>query len=118
VELADNKVKIASVFFGERAFERYIYRQFKGTFKLPISPPLNIHTVDYRITVKPRSRFPSAVVKSLGISANRPKNMKERAVPDARRTGNGSLNFSRESLFAQAPGGFLLQSTSSRDKTQ
>jgi hypothetical protein len=49
VELADNKVKIASVFFGERAFERYIYSQFKGTFKLPISPPLNIYTVDYRI---------------------------------------------------------------------
>jgi uncharacterized protein YdhG (YjbR/CyaY superfamily) len=49
VEQADNKVKIAPVFFGERAFERYIYRQFKGTFKLPISPPLNTDTVDYTI---------------------------------------------------------------------
>jgi hypothetical protein len=35
-ERADNKAKISSVFFGEKAFERYIYRQFKGTFKLPI----------------------------------------------------------------------------------
>jgi hypothetical protein len=49
VERADNKVKIHSVFFGERAFERYIYRQFKGTFKLPISLPLNIYTGDYTV---------------------------------------------------------------------